>query len=195
MFEWNHNTFYHNFILGHLPRRCNSVLDIGSGEGLFSSKLSFSFREVYSLEPDIESINFSKDKYKSLQNIIFISESFLEFDFRNLRFDFIVAVASIHHMNFRESLEKMKGLLNPGGKIVILGLYKESTVIDLLISLAAVIPNYIMNVISTKKKSRMVTTEPTMTISEIKQTAKDTSSRIGFKRHLFWRYSIIFENI
>ena len=196
MFEWNHNTHYHKLLLDHLPEETNSALDIGSGIGLFSYKISSIFKEVLSLEPNQKSIDYSKNRYGILPNVVYVNNSFIEYDFSEQKFDFIVAIASIHHMDFETSLKKMKSLLNPGGKIVILGLYKESSVSDLFISLIAILPNFILNLLSLKNKTKdchMVTTFPTMTIKEIKTAASKILKIYQFRRHIFWRYSILYE--
>ena len=44
----------------------------------------------------------------------------MEYDFKDEQFDFISVIAAIHHMDFEPVLEKLKTLLKPGGKMVIL---------------------------------------------------------------------------
>lgn len=73
MIEWNHNTHYHKLLLRKLPETRDFALDIGSGFGLYSFKLSSLFKAVFSLEPNKESIDFSRSKYESQDNIKFIT--------------------------------------------------------------------------------------------------------------------------
>lgn len=196
LFEWNHNTHYHKFILDHLPVKNDSALEIGSGLGLFSYKISSIFTDVLSLEPDQKSIEYSKKQYGILQNVVYLNNSFKEYDYTDQKFDFIAAIASIHHMDFDSSLEKMKSLLKPGGKIIILGLYKESSISDFFISLIAIIPNFILNLLTLRRETKdcdMVTTFPAMTIKEIKTAASNILKKYQFRRHIFWRYSIQYE--
>lgn len=197
MLEWNHNTYYHKLLLhmNKLPETLDSVLDIGSGRGLFSYKLSFIFKEVFSLEPDMASIEFCKIQYKSRENITFIHDSFMEHDFGDQKFDSIYAIASIHHMDFETASLKMKALLKPGGKLILLGLYRDYSVSDYLMSMIAVFPNFIMNLLSMKKaldSSEMTTTPPQMTLGEIKRASHSIFIDYHFRRHLFWRYTLIF---
>lgn len=99
-------------------------------------------------------------------------------------------------MDFNSSLEKMKSLLKPGGRIIILGLYKESSIYDLFISILAFIPNYVLSLLTIKNKKKdyeMITTIPLMTINEIKTAASNILTKYQFKRHIFWRYSIIYK--
>lgn len=195
MFTWNHNTIYHKLILKHLPRSLNSALDIGSGLGTFSYKLSSIFSDVNSLEPDNQSIELSMKKFGSKKNIHYINTSFENHNFASEKYDFISTIASIHHMDFKPALIKMSGLLKPGGKLVILGLFRESSISDLFISLIAILPNLIMNTLFKDEadNSKMITTRPQMSIKEIKEASKDILGDFKFRRHLFWRYSIIYE--
>lgn len=195
MFIWNHNTIYHKSILKHLPISRSSALDIGSGLGTFSNKLSNIFHNVNCLEPDSESIELSKKRFGSKGNINYINSSFESHNFVSEKYDFISAIASIHHMDFKSTLLKMNDLLKPGGKLVILGLFRESTLVDLFISLAAILPNLIMNTLfkNDADNSKMIITRPQMTLKEIKKSSKDILGNFKFKRHLFWRYSIIYE--
>lgn len=196
MFEWNHNTYYHNFLLNHLSLKRNRVLDIGSGLGLLSSKLSNLFNEVVSLEPDIESVKNAKALYHTLHNIEYINDDFLSYDFGDDKFDSIIAVASMHHMNYTQALTKMLNLLDKNGRIIILGLYKEATFTDYLFSSIALLPNFMLNMLSTKNDSsklEMVTRSPELTMKEIYSLSDKTLENCKIKRHLFWRYSLIYE--
>lgn len=81
LFEWNHNTYYHTFILNNLPKTHNSALDIGSGLGLFTYKISSLFKTIYSLEPDQNSIDYSINQYGILPNVVYINHDFLSYNF------------------------------------------------------------------------------------------------------------------
>lgn len=193
MKEWNHNTIYHKEILKNLPKSRISALDIGSGLGCFSGKLSSLFSNVISLEPDKDSISKAMSLYPE-NNITFINSAFDKHDFGCNKYDFITLIASIHHMDFKATLNKSLTLLNPEGKLVILGLYRERSPVDLLISLIAIIPNLIMNTITdTNPLTSMITQLPKMSIREIKREAKSILGSFKFKRHLFWRYSLVYK--
>lgn len=193
MFVWNHNTHYHKLLLKQLPDKRDSALDIGSGFGLFSFKLSSIYNKIVCIEPDLRSIEYSKKNYGILPNLTYINSNFLEHNFEDQKFDFIVAIASIHHMDFEESLKRMRSLLSSGGKLFILGLYKESSIMDFLVSIVAILPNFILNLFSQKDKAEdceMIMTSATMTINDIKKSASKVLKYYRFRRHLFWRYSL-----
>ena len=194
MSEWNHNYHYHNFIIKNLSKSRKSALDIGSGNGYFASKLSTMFNKVICLEPDKNTFNHAKNKYYTISNMIQKKSLLDEFNSEE-EIDFISCIASIHHMDFERSLVKIKELLSMDGKLVILGLYKESTMIDYLYSILAYIPNKIRCVLSSNSPSEkiIIKTRPAkMTFKEIKVIADKILVDYKIRRHLYWRYSIIY---
>ena len=196
MINWNHNTHYHRLLLKELPDARGTALDIGSGLGLYASRLSSEFDEVAGLEPDRASIDLALARCRCFGNVDFVEGGFLEHDFRGRRFDYISAIASIHHMDFAAALEKMCSLLNPGGRLAILGLYRESGLQDLLISAAAVLPNLVMNLLAGKgdaDDSKMVTSAPELSLGSMRGLADALLGEYRLRRHLFWRYSLIFD--
>jgi len=192
--EWNHNIHYHEYLLKQKPAHFSSALEIGSGAGLFSSRLAAEFDSVISMEPDVEALDHARALYKDLENITYLKEGFLDYDFGNRKFDYICAIASVHHMDYGKALEKMKELLNPGGKVVILGLYRESSLIDLLTSLAAIIPNLIRNrpLKHNASSYEFVTATPPLSIGEMMEENRRILKSFKFRRHLYWRYSLIY---
>ncbi|NJL39580.1 MAG: class I SAM-dependent methyltransferase [Leptolyngbyaceae cyanobacterium SM1_4_3] len=58
-------------------------------------------------------------------------------------YDVIVAIATLHHMDIEAALEKMKLLLRPSGKLLVLGLYQEKTLIDYAYSAISIPLNFV----------------------------------------------------
>lgn len=194
--KWNHNINYHNFILNNLPEGKTAALDIGSGDGFFASRLSVFFKKVVCLEPDKTSLEYSLNRYSSNPVMDLKDVPFNDY-IGDIKFDLITSIASIHHMDLEESLKKMNKLLNRDGKIVVLGLYKESSFIDFFLSAIACAPNIFLTKIWYRNRDKdfdMKTTPAKMTIKEIKYVASKVLGTYKFKRHFFWRYSLIYTN-
>lgn len=192
---WNHNIHYHDFILENLPQSKTKALDIGSGDGLFASKLTRFFNEVVCLEPDKESYKYSKKEHDSNPRMEHKNITLDDYDVNGSKHDLITSIASIHHMDLEQSLSKMKMMLTPNGKLVILGLYKESSFVDYFLSAIAIVPNLIKTMLSEPESTpnySMKVTPAKMTIKEIKEVASNILGNYSFKRHLFWRYSIVY---
>jgi 2-polyprenyl-3-methyl-5-hydroxy-6-metoxy-1,4-benzoquinol methylase len=116
------NLFFKNF---KIENRC-SALDIGCGEGSFLEFLKKAgFKKVLGIEPSIEAIRASK---KNIRKYIKFG-MFENFNFKKEKFDLISCFMTLEHVcNPRKLLEKMRKLLNPGGKVAIITHNYESFV-------------------------------------------------------------------
>ena len=66
--SWNHNTHYHQVLLDMLPR-CDRVLDIGYGDGLFARRLIRHSTSVVALDPDAEQVIAAKATSANVTNV------------------------------------------------------------------------------------------------------------------------------
>jgi 2-polyprenyl-3-methyl-5-hydroxy-6-metoxy-1,4-benzoquinol methylase len=126
---WNHNTHYHSYLLRQIPVRVNRVLDVGCGLGLFTWKLAERSKVVDALDVD-GAILTEASNHNPAPNIIYRQADFLRSDLPEAAYDVIVSIATLHHMDTEAALQKMKLLLSPSGKLLILGLYQEETLSD-----------------------------------------------------------------
>ena len=193
---WNHNNHFHNYLLCQLPIKVNRALDVGCGLGFFARKLAERSEFVEALDVD-KAILEEASNLNSVSNIYYRQTDFLEADLSEGFYDAIVAIASLHHMDLEPALAKMKVLLNSSGKLVILGLYREATILDYLYSFISVFLNLIY-----LKRHRALSTPPTKTapilpaqlsIGEIETVANTVIPGFRLQRHLFWRYSLIWQ--
>ena len=141
--SWNHNNHYHDFLLTHVPLNAVSALDVGCGSGEFARQLAILCKSVDAIDPDLQAITNGRNVSASFSNLNFYYESFEDNSFPLAHYDFVSAIASLHHMPLAPTLEKMKHLLKPNGTLAVLGLYKEETISDLLWSIMAVSINSI----------------------------------------------------
>lgn len=189
---WNHNTHYHDLLWQQLPSKTDTALEIGCGTGGFSTRLATRFQEVDALDidqPMIEEANRSNGR----ANITYHLADFITHDFGAKRYDAIVCIATLHHLPLEEAVTKMKGLLRPSGKLLILGLYREETFIDFLYSAISIpIHRYY------QRQHNILTeavTPPTknaqQTIADIRKVAQKQLPTYSIKRHVLWRYSLI----
>src|SRR5258708_5127488 len=130
MFQYNHNKHYTDLLLRQVPPGCQNVLDVGCGDGSLARRLADRFGiAVTGIDRDQASTS-----NPSLQ---FVEADFMQYHFDD-QFDFISASASLHHMPFDQSLEKMVSLLRPGGVLAVLGLFREASLTDRGVALIAV---------------------------------------------------------
>ena len=136
---WTHNTAYHKWILKHVSLN-DRVLDVGCGDGLLVQKLSKVCKHVTGIEPHIPSAEIAQRRVDDIENANIESISFEEYSANSGPFDVIIFVASLHHMDLEFCINKAKGLLTSGGKLLIVGCAKPDGLIDLCIECLRVIP-------------------------------------------------------
>ncbi|MBE7381432.1 MAG: class I SAM-dependent methyltransferase [Leptolyngbya sp. SIO1E4] len=191
---WNHNTHFHNYLLRQLPIKVNHALDVGCGLGLFAYKLAGRANGVHALDVNGTVLSEAASCHTA-PNIHYLHTDFLEADLPAAAYDVIVSIASLHHMDLETALEKMRALLRPSGTLLILGLYREATVADYLYSAISVPINRICLIRHQSSRSTSAIVAPTcpatLSLRQIKTVASTVLPGFSLKRHLFWRYSLI----
>jgi SAM-dependent methyltransferase len=116
------------------------------------------------------------------------------------RFDAITLVAVLHHLPLVATLRDLRGCLAPGGRLVVLGCYRETGRVDLLVSLLSVFLNPVMGLI--KHPARVAalplhmtapTADPKETLGDIRAAAAQELRGARIRRRLFWRYSLVYD--
>jgi 2-polyprenyl-3-methyl-5-hydroxy-6-metoxy-1,4-benzoquinol methylase len=139
---WNHNAHFHNYLLRQIPKRVYRILDVGCGLGLFAWKLAERSEVVDALDVD-SAVLAEALSLNPAPNISYLKDDFLVADLPEADYDIIVSIATLHHMDIEAALKKMKLLLRPSGKLLILGLYQEKTLIDYAYSAISVPLNFV----------------------------------------------------
>ena len=193
---WNHNNHFHNYLLRQLPKKVNRALDIGCGLGFFARKLAKRSELIEVLDVEKAILEEALD-LNSAPNICYLQAEFLEADLSEGSYDAIVSIASLHHMDLETALAKMKVLLRPSGKLLILGLYRETTILDYLYSFISVFLNLIYlnwhraSIIPSTKTAPTLPAQ--LSIGQIKTVANTLIPGFRLQRHLFWRYSLFWQ--
>lgn len=198
--KWNHSNNYYNFLLRKIGKRRGDSLEIGCGSGEFCKLLALKSNWVTGIDLSSKMIGKAK-KNISVANISFINADITDCDYKKDSFDCIVSIATMHHLPYKAVLENAKGWLKSSGTILILDLYQSNTPVDYLYSLIASPFNVLIWLIKNKRIRQ--TPEETeywkehskhdkfMTIKEIKSIAIKILPGAKVKRHLFWRYSLV----
>jgi len=117
---WNHNIHYHSVVLATVPHHADDALDVGCGEGLLTRRLRQRVDHVVGIDRHGPSLALAGTE--SPQDIDYVLGDFMAYPFEPEAFDFIASVASLHHMDMRQALERMSLLLRPGGRLAVIGL-------------------------------------------------------------------------
>ncbi|MEM7125573.1 MAG: class I SAM-dependent methyltransferase [Chloroflexota bacterium] len=197
--RWDHNNHYHQYLLNQLPPAIDRVLDVGCGYGEFAAHLAQRSTYVHAVDADADVIQMAQYQHARLDHLSFIQGDFLEMDLPREHYHVVTSLAAIHHMALEPALEKIKQVLQPGGILAILGLYREATASDHVASVTGILAHTIYSrfiyrdIFLTKPAQTAPITSPTTTLAEIKSVANTTLPGARIRRHLLWRYSLIWE--
>jgi 2-polyprenyl-3-methyl-5-hydroxy-6-metoxy-1,4-benzoquinol methylase len=193
---WNHNSHYHSYLLRQIPKRVYRTLDVGCGLGAFAWKLAERSEIVDAMDVD-SAVLAEASILNPAPNISYLKADFLAADLPQADYDVIVSIATLHHMDIEAALEKMKLLLRPSGKLLILGLYKEKNLIDYAYSVISIPLNFVYlkwHRASTAKPAMAAPTRPAqLPLKQIRKVAEAVIPSFRLQRHLFWRYSLIWQ--
>ncbi|MEM8779959.1 MAG: class I SAM-dependent methyltransferase [Cyanobacteria bacterium P01_G01_bin.49] len=191
---WNHNFHFHNYLLRQCPTNIHRALDIGCGLGNFAQRLADRAEIVDAIDIDSRILNEASNLNPPF-NVRYFHIDFLKADLPEASYDVITAIASLHHMDLEAALTKMKALLHSSGTLVILGLYREVTITDYIYSAISVPLNlaYLIWHRASLATPAVVaqTCSADLSLNQIKTIANSILPGFRLRRHLFWRYSLI----
>ncbi|KYC39651.1 methyltransferase type 11 [Scytonema hofmannii PCC 7110] len=200
---WDHNNHYHRFLLKQLPNRCQTVLDVGCGTGEFSRLLANRADQVIAIDLSPNMIEVAKERSSQFSNIDFQVADVLKCQFPAEKFDAIVAIATLHHLPVESLLPNLKAALKPSGRLVILDLLEQSNLLDKLSDFVAVPLNWLFQMLlnrhiqqSPEAAAAMrehLRTDKYFTLSQARQIYTHSMRGAKVRKHLFWRYSVIWE--
>jgi SAM-dependent methyltransferase len=137
-----------------------------------------------------------------IPNVSSVEADLLDLDLGSGRYDYIACIASIHHMPFAEAITRLHQALAPGGVLAILGCYRQTTLPDYLACLVAIPLNLARNAAVNRKTRRRHRSlpaappimDPQMSLPQLKQAAQRLLPGAVIRRHLYWRYSLIYRH-
>jgi ubiquinone/menaquinone biosynthesis C-methylase UbiE len=187
---WNHNTHYHDLVLRSMPSPCQRALDVGCGTGMLSRRLAEHCGEVIAIDIDGDAISRAGVNTDENPRIGLIHGDAMKHPFPRESFDFITAVASLHHLPLKPALSRFKDLLSPGGVLIVIGLYRIHTFQDYVWSAIALPQSVILGSIRGRADVAAPIQEPRQTITEIQQVCSSLLPGSVIRRRLLYRYSL-----
>jgi ubiquinone/menaquinone biosynthesis C-methylase UbiE len=198
---WDHNQHYHSFLLKHIPVSCQKALDVGCGTGAFSRLLAERSDRVVALDLSPHMIEIAKERSKLYSNIEFQVGDATRSEFPVGGFDCIASIATLHHLPIEEMLLKMGEALRVGGTLAILDLYESASPRDALTGIVAVPVSLVLRLIETGRLreprqvreawARHGSHDTYPAFEEVGRICRRALPGAEVRKHLFWRYSII----
>jgi SAM-dependent methyltransferase len=187
---FNHNDFYHPFLLRQVPPNCRRALDVGCGTGRFARLLATRSSEVDAVDRSAEMISAAAPA----PNVTFVHADIRDLDLA-AGYDFISCIAAIHHLPFAETVTRLRDALAPGGVLAIIGLSRLSPG-DLPLRVIAFWPNRVRLVLGRPRGDpHPPVMDPDLTLPEIRAHARELLPGAVIRRRLYFRYSLVYRRL
>jgi SAM-dependent methyltransferase len=190
---WNHNVHYEPVILGAVPAGCGAALEVGCGDGLFARRLAERCGTVTAIDRDARMIALARSQAQVAGpgQVTFVESDFLAYPVAEASFDFACANTALHHMDFAAALTAMARALRPGGHLAVVGLAADGSFGDYLAGTPGVPVNLVYRALYREGNSGAPVKDPEMTWAEVRATARSLLPGVRYRRHLLWRYSLL----
>jgi len=179
------------------------MLEIGCGTGAFSRLLAKRAGQVIAIDLSPKMIEIFQQQSGQCTNIDFQIADILSWEFPVEQFDAIVSIATVHHLPLENLLPRLKAALKPGGKLVILDLLEHESIQDKLSDFIAVPLNWGFQMLKNRHINHSpeaaeamrehLRTDKYLTLSQARQMYTRAFKGAKIRKHLFWRYSIVWK--
>jgi SAM-dependent methyltransferase len=200
---WNHNEYFHGWILRNLPARRQAAVDVGCGTGVLAGKLASRFARVTGIDADEGMSAAARARLAGDPRVRIMRCRFDEFVAAagDSEADLITMVAVLHHADLGDTLARIPGLLAPGGRLLVVGLAKVDSPADAAVDFISSVANPVMGVIKHPRPARqpdpaadgqpvMPVRDPTETLAEIAAAASARLPGATIRRRLYFRYTL-----
>ena len=185
---WNHNIHYYDLVLRLAGAGCQRALDVGCGQGLLARRLAQRCREVVAIDIDRDAISRARVSGGSEGPITFVQGDVMTYPFPRDSFDLIVLIATLHHLQLRPALVRLQELLQPGGILAIVGLYRGGTLTDRALAALAFPVSWTFRLFRGYADVGAPVQDPRETLSEIRSACDVLLPGAKLRRQLFFRY-------
>jgi len=199
---WTANNHYHDFLLKHVPVNCGNALEIGCGTGAFARQLAGRCEHVIGIDLSAEMIRVARSRSSRFENLEFELADAMSWKFAQSHFDFICSIATLHHLEQRELLPRIKDALKPGGVFVLLDLVASSGMTERMMDVIGFGVSSGLRLIHNgrlqpppevrKAWEQHGKHDHYSTIKQMRALAEEILPGASVKRHLLWRYTLAY---
>jgi len=201
---WTSNNHYHNSLLKHVPANCENALEIGCGTGAFARLLAKRCKRVVALDLSPEMIRAARSRSSGFDNLEFQLADAVQWDFPQPHFDFVCSIATLHHVEQRELLVKIKDSLKPNGVLVVLDLVQPDSLVERVRDVVGfgvsgglrLLHNGRLRPPAAVRKAweQHGKHDHYLTIRQVRALADEILPGANVRRCLLWRYLLIYKN-
>jgi ubiquinone/menaquinone biosynthesis C-methylase UbiE len=111
-----------------MPSQRGKALDVGCGTGRVIGNLAKYFKKAQGIDISPGMVQYAKKKYSEKENISLTTQDARQLNLPKNSFDYVVSHTTLHHLSKQDqikTLEKIKEVIKPGGKLVIIDIVAE----------------------------------------------------------------------
>ena len=202
---WDHNAWYHGWLLAHVPRPCHLALDVGSGGGRFTRRLARRADFVFGVDISPTTVAAAARLTPArVENIEFVTGDVRALDLPRDTFDCIVSIACLHHLDLEAAYGQLAGALRPTGILLVVDLVRSKGLRERLRDLVAVPVAAVLDLFHTghvrppraRREAWRAHGEhdaQQLTTRQVKAIAARVLPGAQVDRRLLWRYSLIWQ--
>jgi ubiquinone/menaquinone biosynthesis C-methylase UbiE len=200
---WTSNNHYHNSLLKHVPANCENALEIGCGTGAFARLLAKRCTRVVALDLSSEMIRVARSRSTQFDNLEFQLADAMQWDFPQSHFDFVCSIATLHHLDQRELLMKIRDSLKPHGVLAIVDLVQSDSLTERMCDVLAygvsgglrLIHNGRLQPPAAVRKAweQHGKHDSYLSVRQVRALANEVLPGANVRRCLLWRYSLVYK--
>jgi ubiquinone/menaquinone biosynthesis C-methylase UbiE len=200
---WTANNSYHSSLLRHVPKSCENALEIGCGTGAFARELAKRCSRVVALDLSSEMVRVARARPGEFENLQFEIADAMTWNFPQSHFDFVCSIATLHHLNQRELLMKIRESMKPGGVLVVLDLVESDSLIERFCDVVALGVSGGLRLIHNGRLQPPAEVRKAwehhgkhdsyLTMRQVRALADELLPGSTAKRCLLWRYLLVYQ--
>jgi ubiquinone/menaquinone biosynthesis C-methylase UbiE len=193
---------HERYLLRHVPRPCDAVLELGCGTGELSRRLASLAHTVVALDLSTEMIRVARSRSARLSNIQYVVGDMTTIPLPGGSFDCVVSVNTLHHVDGMQALRAMRNALRPGGTLLVADLLDRPGIRNLPINLLAGAVRLMRRAILDRRTRRGALHaaykahgcgESHPTLAEARALVAAELPEAVVRGHLLWRYSVVWQ--
>jgi ubiquinone/menaquinone biosynthesis C-methylase UbiE len=200
---WTSNNQYHNSLLRYVPEGCEHALEIGCGTGAFARALAKRCGRVVALDLSAEMIRVARSRSGRFENLEFQLADAMTWSFPQSHFDFVCSIATLHHLEQRELLLRIKNALKPGGVLVVLDLVQSDSLAERMCDVVALGVSGSLRLIHNGRLQPRPEVrraweqhgkhDSYLTMGQVRALADEILPGSRIERCLLWRYMLVYQ--
>ena len=149
-------------------------------------------------------IRAGRSRSSQFRNLEFQLADAMTWDFPRSHFDFICSIATLHHLPQRELFVKIKHALKPNGVLVVLDLVASNSLAERTMDVFGFGVSSGLRLLHNGRLRPPAAVRAAWeqhgkhdhysTVSQVRALADEILPEANVRRHLLWRYSLVFRN-